>query len=353
MNCRKLLALTLSVLAVLPLLASCGRIRRIRNNTPSILTYTNADYHFSLTYPSGFDEIKEIPSEENGDEYRIELRRDDGRMISVDIEYKKADQIGVFAELYCTDKQHVIPLSGNSFAYDKRDCLPYEKPTYYIYASTKRMLYTVKYEYERGDRDGDDVVSAMSFEFDIYANVYKNNAFLLPEVSIADGRASVKLPGNMSTLFYPDPAGAKPMRSYDDEGVLYLNTDYKKYSSLVSISNESLIAVSLPYSSKYSPADLSTDRIESEMDSLVSEITTDKLSQLKKIGEAEQRTNSVMQYRIINFSCMYNGKKASGSLTVGYTTLGRYFEYVYAISDDASDPAIRNYLDMIDSVNIF
>ena len=98
---------------------------------------------------------------------------------------------------------------------------------------------------------------------------------------------------------------------------------------------------------------LSNEEIDSEMLGMIAELSTDKIRNVKKVGRAEQRTSSKMQYRIINFSCTYNGAKASGSLTVGYTMLGKYFEYVYAMADDASQQELDNFLDMIDSISAF
>ncbi|MBO4868596.1 MAG: hypothetical protein J5585_02660 [Clostridia bacterium] len=353
MNFRKFAAVTLAVLMILPILSSCDRLKRIRGDEPKILTYENADYHFTLTYPSQFSQIKEIPSEENGDEYKIQFEREDGRQITVDIVYKKAEQIGQFAAIYCPDKNSIIPLSDNSFAYDKRNCAPYEKPAYYIYASTKRMLYTVKYEYEHGEEDADEIVSALSFEFDIYANIYKNNAFLLPAAYLSYGRMSVMLPGNMTTKFYPNPESAPDVVSYDENNEPSINTDYLKYYALVTSSSHCVFAMSMPNSSKFTPSDLSNEAIDSEMLGMIAELSTDKIQNVKKVGKAEQRTSSKMQYRIINFSCTYNGGKASGSLTVGYTMLGKYFEYVYAVTDDASDQELDNFLDMIESISAF
>ena len=59
---------------ILPCMFSCSRLSALRGKKPETTKYTNDDYHFSLVYPSYFGTVEEIPSQENGDEYRIELR---------------------------------------------------------------------------------------------------------------------------------------------------------------------------------------------------------------------------------------------------------------------------------------
>ena len=99
MNIKKLICMILTVTAVLPFIASCSKIASLLPGKAETAKYVNSDYHFSLVYPSHFSEIKEIPSEENDDEYRIEIKNGKKALISIDITYKTASNLYEFAEL--------------------------------------------------------------------------------------------------------------------------------------------------------------------------------------------------------------------------------------------------------------
>ena len=133
----KTAAILLLAAMLLPCLVSCSKIPFLNRKKAETQTYVNSDYHFSLTYPSSFFNIEEIPSEENGDEYRIEIRKSQTDKITIDITYKTEEGIRIgslydFAELRRLDKSRIKPLymetfpkSVNSFSYDtSSNCTP-------------------------------------------------------------------------------------------------------------------------------------------------------------------------------------------------------------------------------------
>lgn len=351
MHRKRILSLLLAAVAVLPALVSCSRIRGLRRNTPEILKYVNEEYHFSLTRPSSFSEVVETPSEENDDEYLIELKNGDDKVISVEIVYKPTDNIFDYAELYCPEKNNIIPLSTNHFAYDQRECPSYKKPAYYIFANTKRMLYIVKYEYEHGDKDADKVVSSLVFEFDIYANLPKENAFLSPAYLFAASRMSVKIPADASVSFYPDPSSV-PAVYVDEETGKIVRPNVGDKSKIFAVSGKYFYAASMPLA-RFSLDQLASDDTDALIPDLIAELSDGKAVNVKLSAKGERKENSLAKYRIINFTCLYNGQAASGSVTVGYTAFGRYFEYIYAASEDMSEAGFTNYNDMIHSIHVF
>ena len=352
MNIRRILIIILTVTAVLTSFVSCSRLNRFRGEAPVISKYVNEDYHFTLTRPSAFSEIVETPSEENADEYHIDLKKSETDLISIDIVYKKAQDLNEFAELYCPDKSRIIPLGTNHFAYDQRECPSYQKPAYYIYASTKRMLYIIKYEYEHGDENADDVVDSLTFEFDIYANLPKDNAFLSPPYYFASSRMWICVPADATVKFYPNP-DTVPQVYVDEETGKVIRPLVSLYQQLIATADKYMLSAGMPFTSRYTAEALDAEGIDGQLTETIKEITDGKVINIKISDKSEKRESEKARYRIMNFSCLYNGNLCSGTVTAGYTTLGKYFEYVYVIADDANEAVFRNYDDMIHSIRFF
>lgn len=348
---KRILAILLAAAAFLPMAVSCSRIKNLRR-TPEIIKYVNDEYHFSLTRPSYFSEIVEEPSEENKDEYRIELKNGEKDVITVDIIYKKAENIYEYAELYCPEKNRIIPLSSNHFAYDQRECPSYKKPAYYIFASTKRMLYIVKYEYEHGDENASKVVDSLKFEFDIYANLPKENAFLSPVYTLALGRLSIKMPADAYVKLYPNPDSVPEIR-IDEETGKVIRPTVTAYTRILGISEKYFLSANVPFTDRFTREMLESDETDALLEAVAAELSDEKAVNIKFTGPGVKKENGKLSYRIINFSCLYNGISCSGSLTVGFTVLGKYFEYVYAAADDISEASFNNYNDMIHSINLY
>ncbi|MBQ1848564.1 MAG: hypothetical protein II135_11205 [Clostridia bacterium] len=351
MQRRRILSILLLITAVLPALVSCSRIRELRRKTPETLKYVNEDYHFSLTRPSSFSEIVETPSEENNDEYLIELKNSDGKVISVEIVYKPTENIYEYAELYCPEKNRITALSSNHFAYDQRECPSYRKPAYYIYANTKRMLYIIKYEFEHGDKEADKVVDSLKFEFDIYANLPKENAFLSPAFLFAASRMSVKIPADATVRFYPDPDSV-PAVYVDEETGKVIRPNVGNKSRIFAFSNKYFYSAAMP-AARFTPEQLASDDTDGAVTDLITELSEGKAVNVKIAAKGERKENSLTKYRIINFTCLYNGSPSAGSVTVGYTSFGRYFEYIYASTEDMDEAGFNNYNDMIHSIYVY
>lgn len=357
----KKIRITVTILlaaVLLPWLVSCSRIAALRGEKPKTAKYVNSDYHFSLVYPSYFSEIKEIPSEENGDEYRIELRHNANDLIYIDITYKKANNLYEYAELSGFEKSRIKPLSmkefkhsTNSFSYDKRDCPSNEKPAYYIFASTKRMLYTVGYEFEHGDKDADNVCDTLKFEFDIYANVPKENQFLSWEYAIYLKTCSVRVPADYEVKFYPSPE-LVPKVTVDKETKEVIRPDYSSYRMIEASSGKGYFVLSLPDNIEYSLQQLLEDETDEKMKPSVSTLCGGKLSSVVFAEKGSGRTENSVTYRKLYFTCIYNGKPASGTLTAGFTSGFRYFKSVYLICDDATEAERLCYEDMLHSMKL-
>lgn len=341
---------------LLPLMISCSKLPFLNRGKSDITKYVNEDYHFSLTYPSYFSTVKEIPSEENGDEYRIEISHNQTDLIYVDISYKKAADLYEFAELFGLEKEKIKPLSmkefeksTNSFSYDKRDCPDNEKPAYYIFASTKRMLYTVCYEYERGNKNADKVCDTLHFEFDVYANVPKENQFISPGYSINQNNASVSIPADYSVKLYPSPESV-PVVTVDEESGEVIRPDYSAYKSIEAASVTGYFILSFEKDNALSLQQLTEDAADDVMKSSFADICGAELSDITFEEKGVYKAANSTTYRRIYFTCVYNGSQASGTFTAGYTAGSRYFNAIYLLSDDSSDAQRLCYDDMIHSM---
>ena len=343
---------------LLPCLISCSRLNALRREKPKTTKYTNSDYHFSLVYPSSFSEIAEIPSTENGDEYRIELRRNKDDIIYIDITYKKATNLYEYAELYGFEKDKIKPLSMkefdqsvNSFSYDKRDCPADEKPAFYIFASTKRMLYTVGYEFEHGDKNADGVCESLEFEFDIYANVPKENQFLSPAYEIYNKTSSISVPADYDVRLYPDTDNVPAVRVDEETGEV-IRPSYALYRKIEAFSDIGFLSLLLPDGVEYNLQQLAADDTDEKMKPSVTELGGDKLSNVEFAEKGSYKVENSVTYRKIYFTCIYNGKAASGTLTVGFTGGFRYFKSLYVLADEADGADRLCFEDMIHSMKL-
>lgn len=357
---KKIRIISTIILAVmlLPFMISCSRIAALRGEKPKTTKYTNSDYHFSLVYPSYFSEIKEIPSEENKDEYRIELIHNKSDMIYIDITYKKATNLYEYAVLSGFEKDRINPLymdefehSINSFSYDKRECPSYEKPSYYIFASTKRMLYTVGYEFEHGDKNGDAVCESLKFDFDIYANVPKENQFLSPEYGIYLKTSSVSIPADYNVSLYPHPESA-PVLRVDEETGETVYPDYSLYRSIEAYSQNGYLILTLPDAAELNMQQLTEDETDMTVKSYLTDLCGNKLANVKFEDMGSYRAENSVTYRKIYFTCLYNGKTASGTLCAGFTGGFRFFKSVYVITDDADTANRLCFEDMLHSMKL-
>lgn len=358
MKIKRIISVFLIFAVFIPCFASCSYLERLRPKKAEITTYTNSDYHFTLTYPSRFSEIKEIPSEENGDEYRIELRRNDTDMIVVDIKYKTASNLYEFAEISGFDKSKITPLSMsvfpnaiNSFSYDLRQCAPYEKPSYYIYASTKRMLYTVSYTYDKNDENGPAVCDTLAFEFDIYANVPKESQLMSPLYYFAAGYVSVSVPADNTVNFYPNPDHAPAVVADPETGEI-TKPMYTAYNRITAKSDYSYFALDVPETTSVSLNDLSGDSFDDNMAAILSELAGADITNAKLNAKGTFSRERMVNYRKLYFTCYYNGKPASGTIMVGYTAMLKYFRNVYIVSDDATAAQRVNYESTLKSLKI-
>lgn len=357
---KKIRIITVIILSamLLPSLISCSRLNSLRTEKPKTTKYTNSDYHFSLVHPTVFDEIKEIPSQENGDEYRIELIRNKTDLIYIDITYKKAANLYEYAELSGFEKDKIKPLSMkefdhsvNSFAYDKRDCPADEKPAYYIFASTKRMLYTVGYEFEHGNKEADNVCESLVFEFDIYANVPKDDQFLSPAYEIYDKTSSVCIPADYNVKLYPDPESV-PAVTVDEESGEVIRPSYAQYKKIEADSLNGYFILSFPESVEYNLQQLPSEETDEIIKSALTELCGDKFCSVVFADGGSYRVENSVTYRKIYFTCVYNGKEASGTLTVGFTGGFRFFKSVYAIADSADGAQRLCFEDMLHSMKL-
>ena len=343
---------------LLPCLLSCSRIPFLNRNKQEKAKYTNADYHFSLTYPSYFSEIVETESTENKDEFTIEIKNTDTDVIKIEITYKKADDLYHFAVLSDFEKNKIKPVymeefpdQVNCFIYDKRECPSYEKPTYYLFASTKRMLYTVSYSFERGDENADKVCDTLGFEFDMYANVPKNSQFMSPRYIIAGGYASVSVPADATVRLYPDPWSV-PSITADPETGEVIRPDYKKYNKLEATSKSSYFLINLPDEVKGSLADMASAEFDEKMKAAVSELAGARISRAEFEVAGTFTKEGNVNYRKLYFTCLYNGSPASGTVVIGFTGVLRYFENIYVVINDASPADTQNYKNMLSSLAI-
>ncbi len=354
----KAAAVILLCAVLLPTMISCSKLSFLRREKPKSAKYVNSDYHFSLVYPSSFENIKEIPSTENKDEYRIEFRDGDDKLIYVDITYKKAADLFEYAELSRFEKDKIKPLSMtefdrsvNSFSYDSRSCPSNQKPAYYIFASTKRMLYTVCYEFERGDEDADEICDMLSFEFDIYANVPKENQFLSSPYKINLTTSSVCIPADYGVSFYP-AQDTVPVISRDEETGEVIYPDYSQYKTVEASSKCGYLYLTFPDEIEHSIPQIVEDSIDDTIKPYVKEMCKDKISSVSFADAGNYKVENNITYRKIYFTCYYNQRACSGTLTVGFTGGFRYFKSVYLIADDASAAERQCYDDMIHSMKL-
>ncbi len=358
MNLKKLICMITAAVTVLSCFASCSRIASYLPGKAETQKYVNSDYHFSLVCPSYFSEIKEIPSEENGDEYRIELKNGKKSLITVDITYKTASDLYEFAELLGFPKNKIIPLSMdvfpnavNSFAFDHGDVPSTQTPGYYIFAMTKRMLYTVSFEYERGDAEAKNVIDTLKFDFDIYANVPKENQFMSPLYYFANGYTGFSFPADATLMTYPNPADTPRMTLNEETGEV-INPIYLLYKTAEAYSSDSYFAIRLPDAAGVTMTDLAADDFDGRFAGIVSELAGYKISNAKFDEKGSYASENLTNYRKMYFTCLYNGKKASGTVVAGYTGMLKYFENVYVVTDDATEAQQKNYIDMIHSVKL-
>ncbi|MBQ7699949.1 MAG: hypothetical protein IJT49_06370 [Clostridia bacterium] len=354
----RITAVILLSVMLLPCFISCSRIAALRGEKPKTTKYTNSDYHFSLVYPSYFSEIKETPSQENGDEYGIELINNKNDVIYIDISYKKASNLYEYAELSGFEKDKITPLSMdefehsvNSFAYDRRECPADEKPAYFIFASTKRMLYTVKYEFERGDKNADNVCETLKFDFDIYANVPKDNQFISPAYGIYNKTCYVSVPADYTVKLYPDPDNV-PAVTVDEETGEVIRPNYSAYRRMQAYSEYGYFMLDLPENIEFSMPQLVSDETDDKLKPSVIELGDGKLTSISFEDKGSYKVENSVTYRKIYFTCIYNGKAASGTLTVGFTSGFRYFKSVYLIADDVTAAERQCYDDMLHSMKL-
>jgi len=358
MNVKKLICMILAVTAVLPFIASCSKIASLLPGKAETVKYVNSDYHFSLVYPSYFNEIKEIPSEENDDEYRIEIKNGKKALISIDITYKTASNLYEFAEISGFPKNRITPLSMdvfpeavNSFAYNKSVTTINEKPAYYIFAMTKRMLYTVSYEYDRSDKNAAEVISALKFDFDIYANVPKENQFMSPLYYFSSGYTAFSFPADATVTTYPYPDMTPRMTVNEETGEVKQPT-YSLFREAEVSSAASFFAMRMPENSGVTLTDLIGEEFDGRFASIVSELGAEKLTDAKFDEHGSFQSDNRVNYRRMYFTCAYNGKKASGTVVAGYTAMLKYFEHVYIITDDATAAQMTDYMDMLHSIKL-
>ena len=317
----------------------CDRIRNLlpKEDPDRIVSYTNDDYHFTLTHPAYFKKTEVKESEENGDEINIKLIADDDDLIDIDIRYKNEGGVSS-SDLYGyitrngLDKNRLVPLTTNSFAYDDREG---ETSSYFIYAATKRMVYVISYAHNADNEKEQFVIDSLRFSFDAYANVPKENAFLSDPVTFAAGFCKLHFLADAEISSDIEPA-------YDENGA----PDYMFCRKITESSQFYTAAFSAPLIGRYNYLQFDDTDIEADAQTVTEEILPG-LQDLR-FKEAYARTNGAIRYKIIYFDCSYGGRPATGSLTAGFKNMN-YFEYVCVICEDADDPEIRNYTDMIGS----
>ncbi len=330
--------LLLTVFAVCSF-CSCSRIMGLlpKEDPDRTVSYTNEDYHFTLTHPAYFSKTEIKESEENGDEINIKLIASDDDLIDIDIRYKNENgESSPSLYGYITrngfDKDRIIPLTTNSFAYDDREG---EAAAYFIYAATKRMIYVISYSHKENNEKEQLVIDSLNFSFDSYANLPKNNAFLSDQIKFA---------GNLFKLrFLAESEAGFDVEPYRNED----GTANYMFCRMITVSSRYCKAVfNVPMAQRYQYLEYDKIDIEADAETVISEICPGFEDIV--YGESDDRTNGTIIYKIITFYCKYNGKTAVGSLTVGFNGLS-YFEYVSVICEDATDAELRNYTDMIAS----
>ena len=360
MNIKKAVCIILVLTSFIPCFASCSYIERFTPKKPQTAKYENSDYHFTLTYPSYFSEIKEIPSEENGDEYRIELRHGKNDMIVVDISYKTASNLYEFAELSNFDKSKITPLSMsvfpnaiNSFSYDKRVNLSFQKPAFYIYAMTKRMLYTISYEYDSDNENGSAVCDALAFEFDTYANVPKESQFMSPSYVLAYGYSSVTAPADATVMLYPNPSHMSAIK-LDEETGSVVNQLYYAYRRITEVTGYSYFVHDLPETASFTLPELAKNEYDENMAAVLTELlgTGSGVTNIRMDEKGTYSNERLVNYRKIYFTCYYNGKPASGTVSVGFTSMLKPYRSVYLVINDASAAERVNYECTLKSIKI-
>ena len=341
MKAKKAAVILIVLVFAANLLCGCKLVKYIKNEEPSkIVKYVNEDYHFTLTHPSEFSKVEEKKREDNDDEITIKLMASEEDFINIDIRYKNEEKDSS-ASLYDYiigkefDKQRLVFLSTNSFAYDDRES---EEPAYYIYAGTKRMIYIISYAHRTDNENEQSVIDSLEFSFDEYANLPKENAMLSPPYKYAYGLCTFKALANADVSFDFEP-------TYDENGA----GDYRYCRKLTAEAQKYKAVFSCPLMARYNYFDFDTVDLNVVAPTLLEELCPG-LENIE-FDEAAENKIASKKYKIINFSCTYNGEYAFCSLSIGFSTLN-YFENVCIITDTATDAEIRNFTDMIESFKI-
>ena len=275
-------------------LAGCSYINRFRQEDPDrTVTYYNEDYHFYLTHPAYFSKTEIKESEENGDEINIKLIADENDLIDIDIRYKNeggASSSNIYDYIARNEfaKSKIVPLSKNSFSYDDRDG---ESKKYYIYAATKRMIYVISYEPGENNAKEELVVNSLGFEFDTYANVPKENAFLSSPYLFAMRYCRVQIPAEADLTFDIEPI-------YGENGT----ADYSFARRVTAVAPHYKAVFGSPLITRYGYLQYDEIDLDADAAAIIEELCPD-LENVVFESEAEKRTNGKVRYSIITFTC--------------------------------------------------
>lgn len=355
-------ALLLLSALLLPTLFSCSLLPKKTEEgllDCALTVYENDDYNFEFTYPSLFKTVTVTDSTENKDESVIEFKLDDTDYITMYCMYNPEDDFYSFMKAKNFDTELMYSVNPNVFVYDRRNPDIGEKPAYYLIGCTRRMVYITEYTFNKGNDVAYAVCDRLSFDFTYYANTPKENASLSSEIVLAGGYLKLRLPGNAVLDFYPKPentetttqaaaSGTESGEETAEEPVSYLT-----YSKVVASGREYIGAFyANAVSYRFTSEELQSGVLDAAYQSLISVLTEETIKNAQVDEKAVYRTASGSSYSILTFTCTYNGHECSGTVMAGYGARGQYFEFVYAISDDAPDGEFTNYSDMLESISM-
>lgn len=333
---KRILTILITLLTLLSAV-SCSVIGGIDGDLSDceLTSFSNEDYHFKLTYPALFESVTEELSEENDDETLFRFKTADAKYeMTLQITYKQTEDLYAFIEEGKLEKNKVIPLSNNSFIYDKRSTI-FESSHYYIYGATRRMLYCLTFSFASSDDAAYAACDRIGFEFTEYANITKDSYLLSPKHSLLS-YIGVRLMPNLEYEYFP-------LDMYGNPGLA---------RQLTAKGNNVYARFSVP-TARYTLTQLTGGEYLSTASELIKLLGGDHITEVVAFTDdafVTIPTGEIMTCYTVPFSCVYNGGTASGTLAVGYGAYGQYFEYITLITDRATDGELDCYIDMLATI---
>ena len=198
------------------------------------------------------------------------------------------------------------------------------------------MIYVISYEPGENNAKEELVVNSLGFEFDTYANVPKENAFLSSPYLFAMRYCRVQIPAEADLTFDIEPI-------YGENGT----ADYSFARRVTAVAPHYKAVFGSPLITRYGYLQYDEIDLDADAAAIIEELCPD-LENVVFESEAEKRTNGKVRYSIITFTCDYNGVYSYGQLSVGFSGI-TYIEYVSVINGTASDAELQNYTDMLAS----